>query len=75
MPAKLSITNLAFEDGRLCKWVSRLDSVDPDAYDEFQQYKKTLKLECSPGTPGTFQWTPGKSAGDMAFYQVDFHFR
>jgi len=55
--------------GKLCAWVPRAE-LDPDAFEDFAQFKKTLKLRCNPaGVAGRFQFRPNKDTPDSVHYQ------
>ncbi|KFM69923.1 Protein Skeletor, isoforms D/E, partial [Stegodyphus mimosarum] len=52
--------------GRLCEWKHK--SVDKAEESEtFEDYKKTLQLECKDGKPGTFIWMPDEDTPDVVY--------
>lgn len=56
--------------GRYCEWAHK--SVDKAAQSEtFQDYMKTLRLECDDGDPAYLNWTVPKDAPDTLYYQVE----
>lgn len=55
--------------GRYCEWTHR--TVDLSAQIEtFEEYMKTLMLECVEGEPGYLNWTVPLDAPDLLYYQV-----
>ncbi|KAJ0170675.1 hypothetical protein K1T71_013447 [Dendrolimus kikuchii] len=58
--------------GRYCEWVHQ--SIDKSATSEtFEDYMKTLQLECSPGEPGILNWTVAHETPDLLYYQCYTH--
>jgi len=57
--------------GRNCTWIPRdSTAANPELFDSFIAFKKTLRLKCEEGkTGGTFQWTPDKSTPSTLYYQ------
>lgn len=55
--------------GRYCEWKHR--SIDrSDEIDTFEEYMKTLELECENGEPGFLNWTVPMDAPELLYYQV-----
>lgn len=55
--------------GRYCEWAHT--SIDKSADSEtFEQFKKTLRLECDQGESGYLNWTVPMDAPDLLYYQV-----
>ncbi|GBN20327.1 Transposable element Tcb2 transposase [Araneus ventricosus] len=58
--------------GRLCEWKHK--TIDKSAEVEtFEEYKKTLTLDCMDGSPGTFHWVPDEGTPDLVYYQCFTH--
>ncbi|XP_055950409.1 protein Skeletor, isoforms B/C-like [Argiope bruennichi] len=58
--------------GRLCEWKHK--TIDKSAEVEtFEEYKKTLMLDCMDGSPGTFYWVPDEATPDLVYYQCFTH--
>lgn len=60
--------------GRYCEWKYRSTAEDGDAARTWADYKRTLKLECDSGQPGTFTWTPDEKTPDLVYYQCFTHY-
>jgi hypothetical protein len=46
-------------------------TIDKSAETEtFEQYTKTLKLECEPGEAAVLNWTVAEDTPDLVYYQV-----
>lgn len=55
--------------GRYCEWVHK--TVDRSLeFDNFDEFFKTLKLDCQPGQPAKLQWTVAQDTPDLVYYQV-----
>lgn len=55
--------------GRYCEWQHL--AVDKSLETEtFEDYKKTLKLECENGEPAVLNWTVSMDTPDLVYYQV-----
>lgn len=55
--------------GRYCEW--RHKTIDMSAISEtFEEYVKTLYLDCEDGDPGYLNWTVPMDAPDTLYYQV-----
>uniref|UniRef100_T1GKL3 Uncharacterized protein n=1 Tax=Megaselia scalaris TaxID=36166 RepID=T1GKL3_MEGSC len=55
--------------GRYCEWKHKgIDSWA--ASSTFEEYTKTLYLDCDPGEPGYINWTVPMNAPDILYYQV-----
>ncbi|XP_028028107.1 protein Skeletor, isoforms B/C isoform X2 [Bombyx mandarina] len=58
--------------GRYCEWTHK--SVDQaNASPTFEQYVRTLQLECAPGDPATLVWTVAHETPDLLYYQCYTH--
>lgn len=56
--------------GRYCEW-QHVTIDKSTAIETFEDYKKTLMLECEEGgQPGVMNWTVPEDAPDMVYYQV-----
>jgi hypothetical protein len=46
-------------------------TIDKSAETEtFEDYMKTLKLECEDGDPAVLNWTVAEDTPDLVYYQV-----
>lgn len=55
--------------GRYCEWQHQ--TVDRSSeIATFEEYKKTLKLECEHGEPAVLNWTVSMDTPDLVYYQV-----
>lgn len=55
--------------GRYCEWQHL--SVDKSSdIESFEEFKKTLKLDCEPGEPAVLNWTVSYDTPDLVYYQV-----
>uniref|UniRef100_A0A1B0CEY4 Protein to be involved in spindle matrix formation n=1 Tax=Lutzomyia longipalpis TaxID=7200 RepID=A0A1B0CEY4_LUTLO len=58
--------------GRYCEWKHK--TVDKSAESEsFEDYMKTLRLECEDGKPGYLNWTVEMDTPDLVYYQCYTH--
>ena len=58
--------------GRYCEWVHQ--TVDRNAeFENFEDYKKTLTLQCEHGEPAAFNWTVEADTPDIVYYQCYTH--
>lgn len=55
--------------GRYCEWKHKTVDLSEEV-DTFEEYKATLRLQCDPGRPGTFYWTPDSNTPNEVYYQV-----
>ncbi|KAH7941167.1 hypothetical protein HPB49_010665 [Dermacentor silvarum] len=55
--------------GRLCEWKEDPNGASTKAA-TFQEYRKTLTLDCKQGQPGHFSWTPDKNTPNVVYYQA-----
>lgn len=57
-------------EGRLCEWKQTKNALsNPDQYNSFAAYQKSLKLECSPGQASILKFTPDSDTPDLIYYQ------
>lgn len=57
--------------GRYCEW-THLTIDKSNEIETFEEYKKTLKLECEPGEPAVLNWTVSFDTPNLVYYQVCF---
>lgn len=58
-----------FTAGRYCEWVHQ--TVDRNAeFEKFEDYKKTLTLQCDNGEPSALNWTVAEDTPNVVYYQV-----
>uniref|UniRef100_A0A914YE09 DM13 domain-containing protein n=1 Tax=Panagrolaimus superbus TaxID=310955 RepID=A0A914YE09_9BILA len=56
--------------GNLCMWIQQNVDDNPDSYNSFAEYRKTLKLKCDENIPpAVFMFTPNASTPDVIYYQ------
>ena len=55
--------------GRLCEWVSS-DTVTPNDYDTFEEYRDQFRLECRDGEAANLTVTPNDDWPGAVYYQV-----
>lgn len=56
--------------GRYCEWEHL--TIDRSAeFEEFDDFKKTLRLVCEDGEPAILNWTVPIEAPDTLYYQVN----
>lgn len=55
--------------GRYCEW-QHLTVDKSSEIETFEDYKKTLKLECENGEPAVLNWTVSMDTPDLVYYQV-----
>ncbi|CAL1688330.1 unnamed protein product [Lasius platythorax] len=58
--------------GRYCEWF-RTTVDNPDNYETFKSFFKTLELKCDQGEPGKLVWTVEKDTPDLVYYQCYTH--
>ncbi|GBP44118.1 hypothetical protein EVAR_81439_1 [Eumeta japonica] len=58
--------------GRYCEWTHR-DVDQADLSSTFEDYMKTLELQCSPGEPAVLTWTVDHKTPDLVYYQCYTH--
>jgi hypothetical protein len=56
--------------GRYCEWQHLTVDKSTDI-ETFEEYKKTLKLDCEPGAPAVLNWTVSLDTPNLVYYQVD----
>lgn len=57
--------------GRYCEWTHK--NIDRSATSEtFEDYTKTLELECERGEPAVLNWTVAEETPDLLYYQVPY---
>ena len=57
-------------EGRLCEWrPSERTGSDPDQYQNFSSFQRTLSLQCAPGQPAVLKFAPDASTPNELFYQ------
>ncbi|XP_074594209.1 protein Skeletor, isoforms B/C-like [Brevipalpus obovatus] len=59
--------------GRYCEWKHRSGIDRADDVDSVDEYKETLRLECKPGSPAVFTWSPDHTTPDVVYYQCYTH--
>lgn len=60
---------LYFPVGRYCEWTHK--TIDQSAASEtFEDYMKTVQLECNDGEPAVLNWTVAHETPDLVYYQV-----
>ncbi|XP_052749030.1 protein Skeletor, isoforms B/C [Galleria mellonella] len=58
--------------GRYCEWTHK--TTDQAAVSEtFEDYMKTLQLECNSGEPAVLNWTVAHETPDLVYYQCYTH--
>ncbi|KAL4706946.1 hypothetical protein ACJJTC_005215 [Scirpophaga incertulas] len=58
--------------GRYCEWTHK--GVDQASNSEtFEEYRRTLQLECGPGLPALLNWTVAHETPDLVYYQCYTH--
>ncbi|XP_051157784.1 protein Skeletor, isoforms B/C isoform X2 [Leptopilina boulardi] len=58
--------------GRYCEWIHK--SVDKSSeIDNFDEFFKTLKLDCQPGQPAKLEWTVAQDTPNLVYYQCFTH--
>ncbi|GFY57784.1 hypothetical protein TNIN_285981, partial [Trichonephila inaurata madagascariensis] len=58
--------------GRLCEWKHK--TIDKsEEIETFEEYKKTLTLQCKDGHAATFYWMPDEDTPDLVYYQCFTH--
>lgn len=66
---ELKLIFFSISAGRYCEWTHK--TVDKSAdYEEFNEYVKTLQLECESGEPAYLNWTVKMDTPDLVYYQV-----
>lgn len=61
-----------FTAGRYCEWIH--NTIDrSNEIETFEEYMKTLTLDCEDGEPGYLNWTVPMDAPDTLYYQVNIH--
>lgn len=55
--------------GRYCEW-QHITVDKSNDIETFEEYKKTLKLECEPGEPDYLNWTVSFDTPNLVYYQV-----
>lgn len=59
--------------GRYCEW-QHITIDKSNDIETFEEYKKTLKLECEPGEPAVLNWTVSFDTPNLVYYQVCYFF-
>ena len=59
--------------GRYCEW-QHITIDKSNDIETFEEYKKTLKLECEPGEPAVLNWTVSFDTPNLVYYQVYCYF-
>ncbi|KAH9632954.1 hypothetical protein HF086_002776 [Spodoptera exigua] len=58
--------------GRYCEWTHK--TIDQSAASEtFEDYMKTVQLECNDGEPAVLNWTVAHETPDLVYYQCYTH--
>ncbi|RWS18107.1 protein Skeletor: isoforms B/C-like protein [Leptotrombidium deliense] len=59
--------------GRYCEWKHASGVDQASKVSSVEEYKKTLKLVCDDGVPGTFHWMPDEHTPSVVYYQCFTH--
>lgn len=57
---------------RYCEWQHLTVDQSKDI-ESFEEYKKTLKLDCEPGDAAVLNWTVSHDTPDLVYYQCYTH--
>lgn len=57
--------------GHYCEWQHTTVDKSTDI-ESFEDFVKTLKLECDPGEPAYLNWTVSMDTPDLVYYQVSY---
>lgn len=61
-------------EGRLCEWKqTNQTSANPDLYQTFSAYQRSLRLDCLHGQVSTLKFVPDSNTPDLIFYQCYTH--
>lgn len=61
-------------EGRLCEWrQTNATLANPDLYQTFSAYQRSLKLDCGPGQAGVLKFSPDSSTPETIYYQCYTH--
>lgn len=61
-----------FAAGRYCEWTHATIDRSNDI-ETFEEYVKTLKLECEDGDPAILNWTVAQDTPNLLYYQCYTH--
>lgn len=61
-------------EGRLCEWKpTDVKNSNPDSFEDFFSFQRTLNLQCQAGKEAIIRWTPDSSTPDTLYYQCWTH--
>lgn len=61
-------------EGRLCEWRQTNQTLaNPDLYQTFSAYQRSLKLDCLPGQASMLKFAPDSNTPDLVYYQCYTH--
>lgn len=61
-------------EGRLCEWKQTNQTLaNPDLYQTFSAYQRSLKLDCLHGQASTLKFVPDSNTPDLMYYQCYTH--
>lgn len=66
-----NLNQFVISAGRYCEWQHITVDKSSDI-ETFEDYKKTLKLECEPGEAAILNWTVSSDTPDLVYYQVEY---
>lgn len=61
-------------EGRLCEWKQTNNTLsNPDLYNTFSAYQRSLRLDCLPGQASMLKFAPDDNTPDLIYYQCYTH--